>query len=84
MKTTTTIDPPFILDPLKCQSFPERLTTKKQRKDHHEKLFIPLHTFEVLDFPMRVRRIESHGNEVRQSGVRLIRHKKGKPSGGYV
>jgi hypothetical protein len=39
----------------KFRSFPEKLMTKKQRTDHDKKLFIPLHTFEVLDFPVRVR-----------------------------
>jgi hypothetical protein len=73
MKMTTTIDAPPFLDSPKFRSFPEKLTTKKQRKDHPNKLFIPLHTFEVLDFPVRVRRVESLGNEMRRDGVRLIR-----------
>ena len=72
MKMTTTIDAPPFLNSRKFQTFPEKFTTKKQRKDHHRKLFIPLRTFEVVDFPVRVRRVESLGNEARGNGVRLI------------
>jgi hypothetical protein len=84
MKTTTTIDLPPILRSPKFRSSPDKLTTRKQRKGHHKKLFIPLHTFEVLDFPVRVRHIESLGNEVHLGGVRLITIKKGKPNGCYA
>ena len=47
--------------------------TKKQPKDHDRKLFIPLHTFEVIDFPVRMRRDESLGKGVYLRGGRLIR-----------
>jgi len=73
MKTTTTIDVPPILGSPQFRSFPEKLMTKKQRKDRHKKLFIPLHTFEVVDFPVRVRPVESLGDAVHGGGVRVIR-----------
>jgi hypothetical protein len=74
MKMTITIDTPPILGSPKFRNFPKKLTTQKQRKDHHKKLFIPLLTFEALDFPVPVRRIEFPGDEVHRGGVRLIRH----------
>jgi hypothetical protein len=62
MKMTTTKDAPPILGSPRFRSFLEKLMATRQRKDHHKKLFIPLHTFEVLDFPVRVRLVESLGN----------------------
>jgi hypothetical protein len=73
MKMTTTMDAPPIWDSREFRSFPQKLITKKQCKDHHKKLFIPLHTFEVHVFPVLVRRIESQGNEAHRAGVRLFR-----------
>ncbi len=58
--------------------------TKKQRKDHHRKLFIPLHTFEVLDFPVRVRRIEPLETRCIGAVSDSFAIKKGKPSGCYA
>jgi len=58
--------------------------TKSQRKDHHEKLFIPLHTFEVLDFPVRVRRMESLGNEGHRAVSDSFAIRKWEPSGRYA
>jgi hypothetical protein len=82
MKMTTTIDAPPALGSPKLRSFPEKL--KKERQDHHKKLFISLHTFEVLNFPVRVRRVESPGVEAHRGSVRLIRLKTEKPSGYYA
>lgn len=72
-KMTTMTNTPPVLGWTRFRSFPEKLTTKRQQKDHHKKLFIPLHTFEVLDFPVRMRRVECLCNEVHQGGVRFMR-----------
>ena len=84
MKMTTTIDAPPVLRSPTFRSFPEKLMTKKQRKDHHKKLFIPLHTFEVLDFPVRVRRIEPLETRCIGAVSDSFAIKKGKPSGCYA
>jgi len=71
MKMTTMMDAPSFLNSRKFRSFPDK--SKKPRKDHHKKLFIPVHTFEVLAFPVRVRPVESLGDAVHGGGVRIIR-----------
>jgi hypothetical protein len=73
MKMTNTINAPPILRPIKFRMLPKKLMTKARREHHQKRLFIPVHAFEVLAFPVRVRRVESLGNGVCRSGARLNR-----------
>jgi len=50
-----------------------RLMTPTRSKHSRKRLFITLSEFEILDFPVRVRLVESLGNELCRSTVRVIR-----------
>ena len=47
--------------------------TTTRSKHRQKRLFIAISEFEILDFPVRVRRIEFLGNEVQRSRSPLIR-----------
>ena len=72
MTISTTMASSSILSPPTFHGFVEKLFAKKQRKDSRAKLFIPLHAFEVFDFTMRLRRIESPGNKKRRDVVQVM------------
>jgi len=73
MKMTSTMNTPPILGPSKFRMLPKELMTKARPEHHQKRLFIPVHAFEVLDFPVRVRPVESLVNGVCRGSVRLIR-----------
>jgi hypothetical protein len=73
MKITRTMNTPPILGSTKFRMLPKKLMTKARPKHHQKRLFIPVHAFEVLYFPVPVRSVESLGNGVCRSNVRLIR-----------
>ena len=68
---TITINTPPIMGLAKFRMLPKKLMTKARPEHHQKRLFIPVHTFEALDFPVRVRRVHC-ARGVRSSG-RLIR-----------
>ena len=78
------IDTPPIWDSPKLGTFPERLMTKTRLESHRERLFIPVHTFEVLDFPVQVRLREYLGNEVASPERRYITGANLPADGGYA
>lgn len=48
--------------------------TKTRSKHSRKRLFIAISAFEILDFPVPVRPVESLGNKLCQTTVRVIRH----------
>ena len=70
---TTTINTPRILGSTNFRMLPKKLMTKTRPEPHQRRLFIPVHAFEALDFPVRVRPVESLANGVCRSSARLIR-----------
>jgi hypothetical protein len=81
---TNTINTPPILGPIKFRMLPKKLTTKARPEHHQKRLFVPVYAFEVLDFPVRVPRIESLGNEMHRGMSDSFAIKKVKPSGCYA
>jgi len=63
---------------------PKKFMTKARSGHFEERLFIPVRAFEVLDFPVRVRRIESSGNECVRAMSASFTVKNGKPGGCYA
>jgi len=63
---------PLFFGPTKLRMVPERLMTKAREEHHQNRLLIAIHTFELLNFPVRVRSIESLGIGMHRGGVRLI------------
>jgi hypothetical protein len=73
MKMTSTMNTPPMLGPIKFRLLPKKLMTKTRPEHHQKRLFVPVHAFEVLDFPVLVRPVEARGNGVWDSSARLIR-----------
>ena len=84
MKMTATIDAPPGWGSPTFRTFPKKLMIKKQGRDRHQKLLIPLQTFEVLAFPVRVRRIEPLETRCAAAVPDSFAIKTGKPSGCYA
>jgi hypothetical protein len=60
------------LDSRRFREFGRALMTKKRSKRSRQRLFIAVSTFEILDFPVRVQPVESLGNQLCRTTVRVI------------
>lgn len=54
---TSTMNTPPILGPSRFRMVPKKLMSKARPERHQKRLLIPVHAFEVLDFPVQVRRV---------------------------
>ena len=73
MDMTTTLDMRPSLGSRRFRKFGRGLMTRTRNKHSGQRLFIAISAFDILDFPVRVRPVESLGNKLCLTTVRVIR-----------
>jgi hypothetical protein len=68
---TTTLDKRPGLGSRSFRKFGRGLMTKTRSKHSRKRLFVAISAFEILDFPVRVRLVESPGNKLCPATVRV-------------
>jgi hypothetical protein len=67
MKMADTMNAPPILGPTRLRMVPKKFMTEARPEHHEKRLFIHVHAFEILEFPVRVR--HAMVNEVYEAGA---------------
>jgi hypothetical protein len=75
------INKPFTSNLPKLRGFPKSLKTEVPRKRLPQKLFVPVHSFEGLDFPVQVRQFTFPRMKPRWTNGRLMTNRKSVENG---